>query len=279
MTAPRPRRDVCLRITLTLVMGAAIALFAPARPTAAAPPRSATAGMTVGYAVFDRQTGRFTERRNSTTRFRSASVVKLLIALDQLWTRDPGRLSAKDRSRLTSMLRSSNDGAATYFWNRGGNRNVALRMAKRLKLRNTVPPPSSLRGWWGYVGISAEDVVRIYRFILDSARRPVRDFIMGNLSQATTRAGDGFNQKFGLLTFAAPRAVKQGWSGFGGNPPSRAKIPGLDLRSDALHTTGTTGRNNRFVVALFTLHGKGTRYATACAKVTNLTRYLVPPKR
>jgi hypothetical protein len=46
-----------------------------------------------------------------------------------------------------------------------------------------------------------------------------------------------------------------------------------------LHTTGTTGRNSRFVVALFTLHAKGTRYATACAKVTKLTRYLVPAKR
>lgn len=46
-------------------------------------------GVTAGAAVFDRQTGTFTEQLNTSLRFRSASVVKLLLALDFLWNRGP----------------------------------------------------------------------------------------------------------------------------------------------------------------------------------------------
>ena len=41
-------------------------------------------GVTAGVAVFDRQTGKFTEQVNESAQFRSASVVKLLLALDFL---------------------------------------------------------------------------------------------------------------------------------------------------------------------------------------------------
>ncbi|MEH0580470.1 hypothetical protein QBA54_39905 [Streptomyces sp. B21-108] len=40
-------------------------------------------------AVFDRQTGTFTEQVNEGARFRSASLVKLLLTLDFLWDRGP----------------------------------------------------------------------------------------------------------------------------------------------------------------------------------------------
>ncbi|MFE2423001.1 hypothetical protein [Streptomyces hokutonensis] len=60
-------------------------------------------GVTAGIAVYDRRTGTFTEQSNAHTQLRSASVVKLLIALDHRWDRGPGYgLPSDDRARLDS---------------------------------------------------------------------------------------------------------------------------------------------------------------------------------
>jgi hypothetical protein len=79
---------------------------------------------------------------------------------------------------------------------------------------------------------------------------------------------------FGLLAVSGHGLVKQGWS-FGG-APSGARIPGVDLRREALHTTGTFGAGDRYIVAAFTLHPAGTRYPTACRRVTGLIKRIVP---
>src|SRR5690348_13023825 len=73
-----------------------------ASPSAAPPsPAALPAGVTAAVAVYDRQTGTFTEQRQLTLRFRSASLVKLLIALDYLWNRGPAyAVPAADRPRL-----------------------------------------------------------------------------------------------------------------------------------------------------------------------------------
>jgi hypothetical protein len=228
------------------------------------------AGMTSGYVVFDRANNRYVRVVRSTKQFRSASVVKLLIALDHLWTRDPEGMTARNRGRLSAMLRVSDDDAASYFWGRNGNREIVQRMSRRLNLDNTAPPPARLRGWWGYTAMTAGDTSLVYRYLLTQARPAVRKFIMWRLENAGARGSDGVNQRFGLLAFGRPRAAKQGWSGFGGSPPS-VRIKGLDLRSEALHTTGVYGTNNRFIVVIFTLHQRGTRYGTATARVTRLT--------
>src|SRR5689334_10287622 len=77
---------------------------APSTSEAASPPASSApspsnstttprvvvpAGVTAGIAVFDRKTGAFVSEMNPNTRFRSASLVKLFIALDYLWNRGP----------------------------------------------------------------------------------------------------------------------------------------------------------------------------------------------
>ncbi|MGW3466913.1 hypothetical protein ACWDKQ_00215 [Saccharopolyspora sp. NPDC000995] len=48
-------------------------------------------------------------------KFRSASVVKLLVAIDYLKTLD-GKATAEDKKLLEPMLRSSNDDAASALW-------------------------------------------------------------------------------------------------------------------------------------------------------------------
>ncbi|NUR95925.1 MAG: hypothetical protein HOV67_11790, partial [Kribbellaceae bacterium] len=50
-----------------------------------------------------------------------------------------------------------------------------------------------------------------------------------------------------------------------------------DLVSEALHTTGTVGADDRTIVAVYTLHPCGTPYEQAYATVTQLTAGLTVP--
>ncbi|MET9592072.1 hypothetical protein ABZY45_14095 [Streptomyces sp. NPDC006516] len=257
-------------------------------------------GVTAGVAVFDRVTGDFTELHEADRPFRAASVVKLLLALDYLWDRGPVYdVPQADRDRLRAMLSRSDDAAASHYWATGGGSAVITRMVPRLGLTGTVPPPTAYPGHWGYTATTAADTVRVYRHLLDEAPPPVRDLVLGALRQYTRCAADGFDQHFGLPSaFEAPGTVKQGWSGFtsggcgagespaGGSSTAPGTVTGtaapanataLDLTSDALHTTGTVGPDDRTVVAVLTLHPDGTPYGTAYSKVTALTGSLHVP--
>lgn len=280
-----------LATTVLGLTGAPRATAAPPLATEAEVP----AGVTAGVAVFDRTTGTFTERLNENLRFRSASVVKLLIALDHLRTHDPRALSSADRTRLDAMLRSSDDSAAGYYWDLGGRALIIDRAVAQLGLTDTAGPPAGYESYWGYVSLSAADTVRIYRHILDTTPAPVRDYVMGNLRQSTRCGTDGFDQHFGIAgSFTRPWAVKQGWSGFGSSggctrtsattvadvAPQRSAplaAAGVDLTREALHTTGTVGADDRTIVAVFTLHPDGTPYGTAYTAVNRLTRSLDVP--
>lgn len=240
--------------------------------------------VTAGIAVYDRQAGQFVQRHNEDHRFRSASVVKLLIVLDYLWDRSPAYdVPEDDRTRLEVMLRSSDDDAASHYWDELGGAAIVDRMVKRLGLTHTAGPPATHPGFWGYVAITAADTVRIYRYLLDEAPEPVREFVMGLLRRPTRLGTDGFDQFFGIASvFDADFSIKQGWSGFLGSSgygSDRAKPQdtAVDLRSDALHTTGTVGPDDRVIVALYTLHPAGTPYEKAYAEVTRMTGALTVP--
>ncbi|URN17512.1 MULTISPECIES: hypothetical protein [Streptomyces] len=283
-----------------LALTAALCLVSVAPPPAAAAPAAprtveVPAGVTAGVAVFDRQTGTFTEQLNTTQQFRAASVVKLLIALDHLWNRSPYDLTTTDRARLDVMLRSSDDDEATHYWVQNGQGTIVDRMVSRLGLTHTAAPTGTLSGYWGYTAITAADTVRIYRHLLDAAPAPVRDYVMGNLRQATRCAADDFNQHFGIAgAFNRPWAVKQGWSGFksGGCAPTASAtgtsaitadasrteaVNNVDLVREALHTTGTVGTGDRSIVAVLTLHPDGTPYGKAYTDLGRLTRSLHVP--
>ncbi|WP_433167262.1 hypothetical protein [Kribbella sp. CA-247076] len=241
-------------------------------------------GVTAGIAVYDRRSGQLVQRHNEDHRFRSASVVKLLIVLDYLWDRAPEYdLPDADRDRLDAMLRSSDDDAASHYWDELGGAALVDRMVKRLGLTHTAGPPATHPGFWGYVAITAADTIRIYRYLLEEAPAPVREYVMDLLRRATRHGTDGFDQYFGIASaFPGEFSIKQGWSGFlgaSGYGSDRAKPQdtGLDLRSDALHTTGTVGPDDRAIVALYTLHPAGTPYEQAYADVTRMTEALTVP--
>ncbi|HEY3480935.1 MAG TPA: hypothetical protein VGL02_18735, partial [Streptomyces sp.] len=264
------------------------ALDAPRSASLTVPP-----GVTAGVAVFDRRTGTFTEQLNPDTQFRSASVVKLLLALNFLWGKSPSDVSANDHDLLDSMLRRSDDVAAQHYWDTYGRNQIITTMVPRLGLTDTVPtPPTADPAIWGYVGLSAADTVRIYRYILDSAPAWIRDLIMGDLHASETCGKDGFDERFGIPSvFARPWAVKEGWSGFGntsdcgGGPVTLAAKTAaaprtastVDITRPALHSTGTVGTGDRTIVAVFTLQPQNTAFGTAYSNVNSLVRTLDVP--
>jgi len=179
----------------------------PTSASPTAPPAPVVpAGVTAGIVVFDRQTGQFVYNVNPAHRFRSASLVKLLIVLDLLWGKNA--VPAADRAQLDIMLRSSDDSAATRFWKRGGQRAIVSRMVGRLGLADSAPPPADKPGFWGYTALSAGDMVRVYRYLLDSAPGAVRDYVLGNLHESTKCGTDRYDQSFGIPSaFAKPWAA------------------------------------------------------------------------
>lgn len=279
--------------------GAALPKAAPLSARGAAAkdaPRAASLtvppGVTAGVAVFDRQTGTFTEQLNQDMQFRSASVVKLLLALDFLWGKDPSALSSDDRTRLDSMLRRSDDNAAQYYWDNDGRNDILTRMVPRLGLTDTAPPPSAYPAVWGYTALSAADTVRIYRYLLDSAPAGIRDLVMGDLHASETCGLDGFDERFGIPSvFARPWAVKEGWSGFGNTSDCASGVTaaakrtaaqprtasGVDITRPALHSTGTVGAGDRTIVAVFTLQPQNIAFGKAYSNVNSLVRTLNVP--
>lgn len=251
--------------------------------------------------------------RHRHARFRAASVVKLLIALDYLIQHDPELNLDKattDEQRmdilaLRTMLRGSWDYAASVLWVRGGFTDVIDRMTGLIGLPDTSPPAPDQRGFWGYTITSAADVVKIYNYILDTAPTRYRDFIIGNLHASTRCAEDGRDQSFGIpRAFARPWGAKQGWSGWSTTVPDeqrcfedRAGIgefagpvpamkenpnPPADLISPLLHTTGTIGPGERSIVVIFTTYPKDATWPQGAADITRLCRnlaLLVPGSR
>jgi hypothetical protein len=287
----------------TGLAAATAGLLLAAAPAHAAPIEDVTAG----YVVVDADSGETTLQHNEHMKFRSASVVKLLIAIDYLETLDGAEIPAEDRALLEPMLRSSNDDAASALWVRGGQKAIVDRMVAQIGLDDTAPPVDE--GMWGYTAISAADVAKIYQYILDEAKPEVSEFMLTNLHKHTKCADDKFDQSFGIPSAVdEPGAVKQGWSGFGGAPEpgkecqdssdpeltakvlaspqvaqSRQIAPGegpttraaddIDLKRPAMHTTGTVGDDEKIIV-LLTLEPEKTPWETAAERTTALTKVL-----
>lgn len=261
-------------------------------------------GMTASYLVVDQETGA-TFGSDEHKQYRSASLVKLFIALDYLESHGPDyQIPADDLALLEPMLRSSNDDAASTLWVRDGWDEIVKRMVVKLGLTDTAPPAA--RGKWGYTAISAADIVRTYQYIEQEANPRYRAFIMGNLAQSTKCGSDGFDQSFGIPSaISGPIAVKQGWSGFGAAPApgqecretdarvlrrlsspevraatavassgegTTGAVDGIDLTSRAMHTSGSVSSDSGKIVVVLTLEPTTLSWQDSATRITDLTR-------
>lgn len=205
--------------------------------------------------VYDRMTGMTLRSVNADAQFRTASLVKLLIAIDLV---QRGIVTPENPSpRMARMLSHSDDTMADLLWTEEGGPHIVTRTASKLGLKGTKPPATP--GRWGDTEITANDVVKIYQYILIlGLPAEQRNLLLDPLRNAPRIAGDGTNQYFGIPS-ALPRpwAIKQGWAAGRG---------GIDA-----HTSGLVGEGDRYILVVLTHYPEGGDLATAEQNVTRET--------
>jgi len=238
-TTPTPRS------TTTPDRPGAPAIDPAALETAA---REVEPNTTLGAVVLDRVTGRTLMSVNADEQFRSASLVKLMIAIDLLHR----GASGSQRERLSRMLSMSDDSLASSFWVQLGP-DLVPRVVALVDLRETEAP--ELAGKWGEVKVSPNDMVRVYRYIMESMPPGDRELVVGALGRAPEYAADDFYQYFGIPDgLDAQWAIKQGW--------------GNNDHAMVLHSTGLVGEKWRYIVILLTEHPLGSGWRTSANSVT-----------
>jgi hypothetical protein len=226
---------------------------------------AAKSGARVEILVLDRNTGQ-TVSNGDNGSFPIASVAKLFIADDLLLQESKGQttLSPADHQALDVMLRSSDDGAAQNFWNRGGGNAVLARVKARYGLPGTTAP---WNGHWDVTTSTTSDLVHYYQMLLDgSGGLPPEqaEVILGNLAQSTPTGTDGYPQRFGIPDglYAEPVAVKQGWFCCWNG-------------ANQLHvSTGVIGPERRFVMVISSLEPDDA--AAARETVTQAVKTMFP---
>ena len=222
-------------------------------------------GADIGFEVFDRDLGTSGDvmaSSNADTPIFTASVVKLLIAIDALH-REDWAPSTSTSDEITTMLEGSDDSAASDFWGRNGENEIVTRMVGLIGLKHTLLP--TITGQWGMAKMSASDVVATYQFIAHDMPAASNTLIMNALYYAKMTADDGFPQYFGIpdgLPATATWWIKQGW---------------MILNSAVvLNTTGVVGTDNRYIVVLLTSQSAYTTYAKGRNAVTAGITALAP---
>ncbi|AHI00296.1 hypothetical protein [Kutzneria albida] len=215
--------------------------------------QSTAPGSKVGLLVVDTGTGTTLASANASEQFYTASVVKLLIALDLLssqnWAPD-----ADTQARVHQMLAYSDDSIADALWDADGGNSIVSREAASIGLTGTQPPEDETQ--WGETLMTAQDVVAVYHYITTTVPEPSRDLLLTALSGAAQTAADGTDQYFGIPD-ALPGtswAIKQGW---------------MQLYTESvLNTTGLVGPNLRYALVLLGSLPAGTSTATGDAALT-----------
>ena len=214
----------------------------------AAAARDIEPNTTLSAVVFDRVSGAPRLSVDGDRQFRSASLVKLMIAIDVLYR----GASEQDREALSTMLMVSDDDIASSFWVKGGP-GLIPRVVELVGLEGTEPP--ELAGRWGEVKVTANDMVRVYRYVLGRMPAEDRALVVDALAQAPEYAADDFDQYFGIPDgLDAQWAIKQGW--------------GNNDHAMVLHSTGLVGEKWRYIVVLLTEHPLGSGWRTSAESVT-----------
>ncbi|WP_134732626.1 hypothetical protein [Amycolatopsis nivea] len=206
----------------------------------------------VSVVVYDRTTGTTPVSLDAHRHYTSASLVKLLIALDAL---DRG----SSPGTVREMLSRSDDDTASQLWVAGGETRIVHEAVTEMGLAETRPPKAP--GRWGDTEITAADITRVYRYLMDRAPAEHRTTILQALGEATENGADGFRQYFGIPDALGDVrwAVKQGWS---------CCNPGR-----ILHTSGLV-KDNRYIVVVLTENPRTVSYDDAETQVTEVVKHL-----
>ncbi|GAB2522982.1 serine hydrolase [Nocardia heshunensis] len=219
--------------------------------------QDASPGTEVGIDVIDTGTGAVVAALAADRQFYTASVVKILIALDALHGQGRQADSA-DPARLEQMLATSDDDIADELWSAGGGTAIVSRMIDLIGLTGTQPPDDSAE--WGETRTTPADVVAVYRYLTTVVPEPDRQVILNGLRHTTRIAADGTDQSFGIPSAfpGVPTAVKQGWM--------------MMNASTTMNTTGLVAaaadQPLRYLVVVLTTQPAGISWTTAGSALT-----------
>ncbi|MEV7549187.1 serine hydrolase [Amycolatopsis sp. NPDC089917] len=209
----------------------------------------------VSVVVYDRTAKKNTVSLKAERSYTSASLVKLLIALEALQAGTPS-------ATVQRMLSVSDDDIASSLWTAHGGPAIVTRWAAKIGLGGTRPPEDP--GRWGDTRITAADIAKIYRYLLEQAGAGTRATILRALSGATENGSDGIRQYFGIPDGVGdlPWSIKQGWACCRG--------------SRILHSSGVVGKDDRYIVVVLTSQPSSTTYTGAGKRVTAVAKALLP---
>ncbi len=205
--------------------------------------------------VHDRRIGRDLVSHLPDAPYPAASLVKLLIAFEALRQGEPAGVVAE-------LLSRSDDEIADRLWTKLGGPAIVTGWAARIGMTSIRPPADP--GRWGSTVVTAADVVRCYRYLLDAAPATTRQIVLRALGGTARRGADGFDRLFGIpaAVTATDWAVQQGWS---------CCDPGRDL-----HTSGVVG-DRRYVVVVLSAQPAVVSWANAARRVTAVVKALSHP--
>lgn len=185
------------------------------------------------------------------TAFPSASLAKVIVAVDILHRSRPGGLEQRTETLIRRSLRGSHDDAMNVLWSSFDGFEAVGRVAQRLGLQDTHPPAD--RRWWGETVISARDMVTLFDHVVSNMPATERELILESMRSAPDRAADGFDQSFGVdgTRTDEPVAAKKGWMCC----PSNKRI---------LHSAAVVGSSSRFIVVV--LYKQPVEYGEATAR-------------
>lgn len=235
----------------------------PAAAAVAAAEDAAAGSTELAVAVLDRTTGEVAIGAGGAAPFFTASLAKVVVAVDVLDRRRTEGLAVSDvdLDLLRRALGPSDDEAMNALWTRFDGFGAPARVTASLGLAATNAPEQP--GQWGEVSVSAADNLRIWQYILDAMPAADRDFLVAAMEVAPTISRDGFDQAFGLLSPAvdgpdAPGAVaKQGWM---------CCVAGQRY----LNSVGFVGADQRFLVAVLTRYPRGSGWDAARTEVDGI---------
>ena len=196
-------------------------------------------GVRVGISVIDLRTGRMYTSGYSTSRFPSASVVKVYMATYLLRT---GKMSGYNEQQAHIMITQSNNHAFEYLLGKYFNGSAARLftwMQDHYAFGRMGGPPSSSKSWcWGNTHITARGMTHFYAKAMADPK--VGPWLSRAMHHYVAEV-DGFNQAFGIPHASPTAGIKQGWSD-GCSP----EYP----YHTVLNSTGVV--NGRYAVAILT---------------------------
>lgn len=223
---------------------------------------------TFSVAVLDRRTGELAVGDEGSKQQYSASLVKLMVAVDIVQRSHSGLLvTDQDRELISRALGASDDNAMNELWTRFDGMGAVTRLADQLGLVDTDPPGDPAQ--WGETLMSARDMVRLCDYVLSELPAPDSAFIVDSLSSGPRTAPDGFDQVFGLRAAQPPD----------GSIASKAAWMCCLDGEITLHSVGIVDSSNRFVVALLSSQPASRGYGDSREVLTDAAQVLVAELR